>query len=186
MSILGDLSNATKALNAHRFGVTTAGTNIANVNNPEYSRQRVILGDRGVVQSGVGVQGLGVEVIGFTQIRDQILDREILRETSVNSSLEAQSSALRKAEASMGQEIDRTGDSAFIDGVANDGAGSGGLAEVLNDYFNAFHALSANPLPLRKRNRFFRSLRFWFKSCTSPRSVLMISRRISPLRRKRI
>lgn len=145
MSILGDLSNATKALNAHRFGVTTAGTNIANVNNPEYSRQRVILGDRGVVQSGVGVQGLGVEVIGFTQIRDQILDREILRETSVNSSLEAQSSALRKAEASMGQEIDRTGDSAFIDGVGNDGAGSGGLAEVLNDYFNAFHALSANP-----------------------------------------
>jgi len=145
MSILGDLSNAAKALNAHRFGVTTAGTNIANVNNPEHSRQRVILGDRGVVQSGTGVQGLGVEVIGFTQIRDQILDREILRETSVNSSLEAQSSAMRKAEASMGQEIDRTGDSAFIDGVANDGAGSGGLAEVLNDYFNAFHALSANP-----------------------------------------
>ena len=145
MSILGDLSNATKALNAHRLGVTTAGTNIANVNNPEYSRQRVILGDRGFVQTGIGVQGLGVEVIGFTQIRDQILDREILRETSVNSSLEAQSSALRRAEASMGQEIDRTGDSAFIDGVANYGAGSGGLTEVLNDYFNAFHALSANP-----------------------------------------
>ncbi len=145
MSILGDLANATKALNAHRFGVTTAGTNIANVNNPEFSRQRVVLGDRGVVQTAVGVQGLGVEVVGFTQLRDQILDREILRETSVNSSLEAQSSALRKAEASMGQEVDRSGDSAFIDGVANDGAGSGGLAEVLNDYFNAFHALSANP-----------------------------------------
>ena len=40
---MGDLANATKALNAHRFGVTTAGGNIANVNNPEYSRQRVIL-----------------------------------------------------------------------------------------------------------------------------------------------
>ena len=145
MSILGDLANATKALNAHRFGVTTAGTNIANVNNPEYSRQRAVLGDRGTVQTLVGPQGLGVEVLGFTQMRDQILDREILRESSINSSLEAQSDALRKAEANMGQEINRTGDSAFIDGASNDGTGSGGLAEVLNDFFNAFHSLSANP-----------------------------------------
>jgi flagellar hook-associated protein 1 FlgK len=124
MSILGDLANATKALNAHRFGVTTAGTNIANVNNPEYSRQRAVLGDRGTVQTLVGPQGLGVEVLGFTQMRDQILDREILRESSINSSLEAQSDVLRKAEANMGQEINRTGDSAFIDGASNDGTGS--------------------------------------------------------------
>ena len=45
----------------------------------------------------------------------------------------------------MGQEINRTGYSAFIDGVANDGSGAGGLAGVLNDFFNAFHSLSANP-----------------------------------------
>ncbi len=145
MSILGDLANATKALNAHRFGVTTAGTNIANVNNPEYSRQRAVLGDRGTVQTQIGPQGLGLEVLGFTQMRDQILDREILRESSISSSLEAQSDVLRKAEAYMGQEINRTGDSAFIDGASNDGTGSGGLAEVLNDFFNAFHSLSANP-----------------------------------------
>lgn len=145
MSILGDLANATKALNAHRFGVTTAGTNIANVNNPEYSRQRAVLGDRGTIQTLAGPQGLGVEVLGFTQMRDQILDREVLRESSINSSLEAQSDVLRKAEANMGQEINRAGDSAFIDGASNDGTGSGGLAEVLNDFFNAFHSLSANP-----------------------------------------
>lgn len=145
MSILGDLANATKALNAHRFGVTTAGSNIANVNNPDYARQRAVLGERGTIQTHVGPQGMGVEVLGFTHMRDQILDREILRESSINSSLEAQSEALRKAEANMGQEINRTGDSAFIDGASNDGAGSGGLAEVLNDFFNAFHSLSANP-----------------------------------------
>ncbi len=145
MSILGDLANATKALNAHRFGVTTVGTNIANVNNPEYARQRADLGERGTVQTVAGIRGLGVEVLGFSHMRDQILDREVLRETSINSSLDAQSSALRKAEANMGQEINRTGDSAFIDGSSNNGAGSGGLAETLNDYFNAFHSLSANP-----------------------------------------
>ena len=69
MSILGDLSNATKALNAHRLGVTTAGTNIANVNNPEYSRQRVILGDHGVVQTGIGVQGLGLRYWIYSNAR---------------------------------------------------------------------------------------------------------------------
>lgn len=145
MSILGDLANATKALNAHRFGVTTAGTNIANVNNPEYARQRAVLGERGTVPTIHGPQGLGVEVLGFHHMRDQILDREVLRETSINSSLEAQSAALGKAEASLGQEINRADDSAFIDGASNDGTGSGGLAEVLNDFFNAFHSLSANP-----------------------------------------
>ncbi len=144
-SLLGDLANATKALNAHRFGVTTAGTNIANVNNPEYARQRAVLGDRGTVPTIHGPQGLGVEVIGFHHMRDQILDREILRESSINSSLEAQSAALSKAEAGLGQEINRADDSAFINGASTDGTGSGGLAEVLNDFFNAFHALSADP-----------------------------------------
>ncbi len=144
-NIIGDLANATKALNAHRFGVTTAGTNLANVNNPEYARQRVVLGEKGVINTIVGPRGLGVEVAGFMHMRDQVLDKEILRESSINSSLEAQLSALSKAEANMGQEINRSGDSPFIDGAANNGAGAGGLAETLNDFFNAWHSLSANP-----------------------------------------
>lgn len=142
-NIFGDLSNATKALNAHRFGVTTAGNNISNVNNPEYSRQRAILGDRGTLQTLEGPRGLGVEVVGFSQTRDAVLDKELLRETSLNSSLTAKAAALGKAEASTGQEISRSGDSAFVDSAS--GSSSGGLAEVLSDFFNSFHALSANP-----------------------------------------
>lgn len=144
-NLLGDLANATKALNAHRFGVTTAGNNLANVNNPDYARQRVMLGERGTVQTLYGPQGLGVEVVGFQQMRDVVLDREVLRETSINASLEAQSAALSKAEASIGQEITRAGDTPFIDGATSDGSGSGGIAEAINDFFNAFHSLSANP-----------------------------------------
>ncbi|MCH6255857.1 flagellar hook-associated protein FlgK [Puniceicoccaceae bacterium K14] len=142
-NIFGDLSNATKALNAHRFGVTTAGSNISNVNNPEYSRQQAILGDRGTTMTLEGPVSLGVEVLGFSQTRDAVLDKELLRETSLNSSLTAKSEALQKAEASTGQEISRIGDSAFVDSAS--GSSSGGFAEVLNDFFNSFHALSANP-----------------------------------------
>lgn len=142
-NIFGDLQNASKALNAHRFGVTTAGNNIANVNNPEFSRQRAVLGDRGTLQTLEGPRSLGVEVVGFQQMRDSVLDKEILREASLNGSLEAQMSALTKAEASTGQKISRVGDSPFVDGAS--GASSGGLAEVINDFFNSFHSLSANP-----------------------------------------
>lgn len=143
-NIISDLANATKALTAHRFGVTTAGNNLANVNNPDYARQRVVLGEEGMVQTLYGPQGLGVEVQGFAHMRDVILDREVLRETSIKGSLEAQEAALSKAEANVGQRINRTGDSAFIDGGSDTG-GTGGIAETLNDFFNAFHSLSANP-----------------------------------------
>lgn len=142
---MGDLANAAKALNAQRFGVTTAGNNLANVNNPDYARQRVIIGDPGVTQTLYGPQGLGVEVQGFMQMRDIVLDREVLRETSIHSSLTAQLAGLEKAQANIGQEINRSGDSPFIDGATADGGGSGGIAEVLNNFFNAFHSLAANP-----------------------------------------
>ena len=144
-NIIGDLANAAKALTAQRFGVTTAGNNLANVNNPDYARQRVIIGEDGVVQTLYGPQGLGVEVQGFQQMRDLVIDREVLRETSLHSSLEAQQAALEKAQANVGQEITRAGDSSFIDGATADGGGSGGIAEVLNNFFNAFHSLSADP-----------------------------------------
>lgn len=142
-NIIGELANASKALTAHRFGVTTAGNNLANVNNPDYSRQRVVIGEDGMVQTVAGPRGLGVEVQGFEQMRDAVLDREVLRETSRNGSLTAQQSALAKAESSLGQEITRSGDSPFIDGATS--SGGGGVAETLNNFFNAFHSLSANP-----------------------------------------
>ncbi len=144
-NIIGELANASKALTAHRFGVTTAGNNMANVNNPDYSRQRVVIGEDGYVQTVGGPRGLGVEVQGFEQMRDVVLDREVLRETSLNASLTAQQAALAKAESSLGQEITRSGDSPFIDGATANGGGSGGIAETLNNFFNAFHSLSANP-----------------------------------------
>lgn len=144
-NIIGNLANASKALTAHRFGVTTAGNNMANVNNPDYARQRVIIGEDGMVQTLAGPQGTGVEIQGFEHMRDKVLDRELLRETSLNASLTAQQAALGKAESSLGQEISRSGDSPFIDGATADDGGIGGIAESINNFFNAFHSLSANP-----------------------------------------
>ncbi|MBK1878460.1 flagellar hook-associated protein FlgK [Pelagicoccus mobilis] len=144
-NILGNLANASKALTAHRFGVTTAGNNMANVNNPDYARQRVVIGEDGVVQTMAGPQGTGIEIQGFEHMRDKVLDRELLRESSLNASLSAQQAAMSKAESNLGQEISRSGDSPFIDGATADDGGIGGIAETINNFFNAFHSLSANP-----------------------------------------
>ena len=47
--LFGALSNGIKALNAQSRAIETAGRNLANVNNPDYARQRIVYGDRGTV-----------------------------------------------------------------------------------------------------------------------------------------
>lgn len=141
-NLIGSLLNETKALSAHQRGLETAGRNIANVNNPAYARQRVVLGDRAVVQTPQGPQGTGVEALAVQQIRDRFLDIQVSREMSQTASLETQQSNLLKAQADLGEEIDRSADSASIN-VA--GGATNGISSALNDFFNAFDELSASP-----------------------------------------
>lgn len=133
---------ASRALAAHQTGVQVAGRNIANVNTAGYSRQRVILGDRGVVQTAYGPQGTGVEALGVKQIRDGLLDLQVIRESSQTAFLSAQRAAYGSAESALGEQIDRSGDSAFV----GDAAGStNGLATALNDFFNGFDNVASSP-----------------------------------------
>ena len=80
--LFGSLTNNVKALNAQSRAIETAGRNLANVNNPHYARQRVLFGDRGTVQTALGPQSLGLEALGITQLRDTLLDKQVLRETA--------------------------------------------------------------------------------------------------------
>ena len=73
------LSTTVKAINAHGRALETAGKNLANVNNTSYARQRVIYGDRGSVATTSGVQSLGLEVVGVQQLRDSLVDRQLMR-----------------------------------------------------------------------------------------------------------
>src|SRR6185312_7446204 len=110
----------------------TAGRNLANVNNPNYARQRIIFGDRGTVQTPLGAQSLGLEAKQVEQMRDFLLDRQVVREKSLLSSYETQQSAYQNAQAGLGQSIDRTGET---DSSGAAGAGTG-ISESLSDFFN--------------------------------------------------
>ena len=140
--LLGDLLAASRALAAQQTGVQVAGRNIANVNTPGYARQRVILGDRAIVQTANGWQGTGVEALGIKQIRDALLDVQVIRESSQSEYLSAQSTAYGNAQSALGETIDRSGDSAAI---GNATGSTNGLATAMNDFFNAFDNLASNP-----------------------------------------
>ena len=140
--LIGGLISAAHSLTAQQAGVQVAGRNLANVNNPEYSRQRAILGERVTLDSQLGPIGNGVEALGITQIRDQFLDQAVTRESSQSAALEAQENALTQAQSNLGEQIDRSSDSASLnDSTAN----PQGISAGLNNFFNAFENFSASP-----------------------------------------
>jgi flagellar hook-associated protein 1 FlgK len=143
--LFATLGNSVKALTAHSRAIETTGKNLANVNNPNYARQRVIYGDRGTVQTPEGPASMGIEAIGVQQLRDTLLDRQLTREIALKASFEAEQSGYQRAQAGLGQSIDRTES-------ASDPSGSGkGLAAAIDDFFNAFQSFAARPTDFGER-----------------------------------
>ena len=140
--LIGDLLISAKALTAQQAGVEIAGRNNANVNNPHHARQRVILGDRVVVDGNPGRVGSGVEALSIEQLRDKFLDIGVTRESSQTGLLQAQQSGLDRAETALGERIDRSTDSSAIGDLTHS---SNGISAGLNDFFNTFDELAANP-----------------------------------------
>jgi flagellar hook-associated protein 1 FlgK len=137
------LNTTVKALNAQSRGVDLSGRNLANVNNPAYARQRVILGDRGTVVTPDGAQSLGIEALGVQQLRDALLDRQVTREISLQASFAAEQQGYSRAQAGLGQGVASAG--------SVDGATTSGLDAALNDFFNSFQGLASRPTDVGER-----------------------------------
>ena len=139
--LYASLNNTVKALSAHSRAIEIAGKNLANVNNPAYARQRVVYGDRGTVQTPQGAESLGLEARSIMQLRDKLLDKQLMREIALKSSFDAEQQGYQRAQAALGQNIDRTD-------TSNTG---GGVAAALDDFFNAFQSLAARPTDAGER-----------------------------------
>jgi flagellar hook-associated protein 1 FlgK len=147
--LFGNLSLASKALMAHQAAIQVTSRNIANVNNPEHARQRVIMGDRAFVPTSQGPEGTGVEVLTVEQMRDAFLDKQVVRQIADEASLQAQSDALTNAELAMGDRIDRSTDPASVQDVTKS---TSGIGAALDEFFNAFDALAVSPRDIPARN----------------------------------
>ncbi|MCD6115740.1 flagellar hook-associated protein FlgK [bacterium] len=74
------LDIARQALSAQQAGLNVTGHNIANVNTPGYSRQRVILEANPPTKTSWGFLGNGVSVNTIERLRNRYLDGEIRNE----------------------------------------------------------------------------------------------------------
>jgi flagellar hook-associated protein 1 FlgK len=118
-SIFGSLATAWTALASQQTAVTVAGNNVANAATPGYSRQRAEL-------VPIGAQG-GVDVKTIQRVRDRFLDFSLLTEQQTLGKNQAQEDVLQRLQA-----------------VFNDPPGQG-LSAVMDDLFQGFQQLSANP-----------------------------------------
>jgi flagellar hook-associated protein 1 FlgK len=140
LGLFGTLNMGTRSLATQQLGTEVAGNNLANVNTPGYARQRVQIQTGITVPSTLGPQGTGADGVGISQLRDVVLDRQIIGEASIKGQLQSRQQGLQYIQASLGQQIDS--------------AGSGsqhGIAEEMSDLFTAFQSVSSSPTDLAER-----------------------------------
>lgn len=141
--LISALTNSTKALSVHSKGLEIAGKNLANINNRNYAKQRVEIGDRGSINTGIATESMGVEAMELRQNRDVLLDKGVMRELSSTAALTAAKKILQSAETALGQFLDRTTDSSSIQSAP--GATGGGISDALGEFFNAWESFSVKP-----------------------------------------
>lgn len=114
-------------LQAQQSALNVVGHNIANVNTPGYTRQRADLVANGSQVEGQVYFGTGVSLTSVQGIRDRFLDLQIYRETARQAGADARYGAVNALSTALGD------------------TGSTGLAAQIQDFFQGFQDLSADP-----------------------------------------
>jgi flagellar hook-associated protein 1 FlgK len=152
LGLFGTLNLSSRSLQVQQQGIEVAGHNLANVNNPAYARQRVAITSATAITTQNGlIEGAGADVATIQQIRNDILDGQIVNENSVTGSLEAQQEALQYAQSNLGQSIDR-GATGAEGAAAAPGLGQHAIGDALTDLFKSFQSLSAQPSSTAERD----------------------------------
>lgn len=138
--LFASLNSSVSALAAQSRAVEISGKNLANVNNPNYARQRVIIGNLGTIQTAQGPESMGVTALGVEQLRDSMLDQQVMREAALTAGYSAEQQAYQRAQAGLGQSIDSTKSATGASSTSDNG-----IAAALDDFFNGFQSLAANP-----------------------------------------
>jgi len=145
--LFGQLSSNVNALTAASRSIETAGRNLANIDNTGYARQRVVYGNRGTVQTDLGAQSTGVEAIGIEQLRDSLMDKQVVRETSTLASYTGEQSAYQRAQAALGESISSTSSTSS----STSSTTTSGISKAIGNFFNTFQSFAASPTDAGER-----------------------------------
>ncbi len=125
--IYGVLNVGSKALLAQQKGIYVTGNNIANVNTPGYTRQRLNLSSDVPVNTAVGPVGTGVTATDVERVYQRFLGVQINNEIQTRGNWEAQQDMLGRVE------------------MIFDESGGYGLNQAMSDFWTAWQDLSNNP-----------------------------------------
>ncbi|MCD4722831.1 MAG: flagellar hook-associated protein FlgK, partial [Desulfobacula sp.] len=131
--ISSTLSIAKTAIAAQQYGLNVTGHNIANVNNPDYSRQNANhISNKPSLYSGF-LFGTGVNVTQIQQSVDQLLENRLTDEKSAQAMFEEAESYMKVLEGFFDENSEAS------------------MNSIISDYWNAWHDLSDNPLGVSER-----------------------------------
>lgn len=122
----GIMSIAGQALTTQQQAISVTSHNIANVNTPGYSRQKLVTTTNIPSDSAVGPMGNGVSAVAIERIYDRFINDQINNESQELGRWDAQKNAVESLEM-----------------IFNETYGSG-LNEAMSEYWNAWQALSNN------------------------------------------
>ena len=127
MDIFGVLNMGSKALTVQQKGIYVTGNNIANVNTPGYSRQRLNLSSDVPLNTGIGSVGTGVAANEIERVYDRFLGVQINNETQSLGQWEAYKDSVERVE------------------MVFDESGGYGLNQVMSEFWNSWQDLTNNP-----------------------------------------
>ncbi|OGI17003.1 MAG: flagellar hook-associated protein FlgK [Candidatus Melainabacteria bacterium RIFOXYA2_FULL_32_9] len=132
MSLFG-IFNSHRSILLNQAAINLINNNIANINTPGYSKQRLELSQQVTVDSGVNTtisrtqSGAGAVIDNITRNRDAYLDAYFRKETTGLSFY---------------KELNET--ASLMEDITNE-LGDTGINQALNEFYNTAHELSINP-----------------------------------------
>jgi len=130
---------AKQALSAQQAALNVTGSNIANVNNENYSRQLVSFSSSQPVQVGGLLLGTGVEIGGIQSAADKLLEDRLAEEKSDLAAYREEEVYLNILEAIFSEETETS------------------LSVLMSDFWNGWLDLSNNPAGSAERAILYQS-----------------------------
>ncbi len=127
--LFGVLDAATRAMAVNQSGLQTVSHNIANVDNPEYTKQRQVIGAAPPRVAPNGLLGRGVEQKSVIRLTDSFLEKTIIDETSTEGSVRVQSGALNGVEEVFNEQQ------------------RDGITRELSAFYETFNEIASSPTP---------------------------------------
>src|ERR1700761_4292286 len=95
LGLFGTLNLASRSLQTQMTGIEVTGQNLANVNTPGYSRQRVQISASPDILTPIGPEGTGADATSIQQVVSSLLNNQIQLQGSTSGYWNGQQSAMQ-------------------------------------------------------------------------------------------